>query len=43
MLPAAALGYRTVFIDRHSEPLTTTPTRVLRDLADLPRTIADLE
>jgi 2-haloacid dehalogenase len=43
MVPAAALGFRTVFIDRHAEPLTTTPTRVLRDLVPLPRTIADLE
>ena len=43
MRPAAALGFRTVFIDRHGEPLTTVPTRVLRDLTDLPRTIADLE
>ena len=43
MRPAAALGYRTVFIDRHGETLTTTPTRVLRDLAALPLTIADLE
>jgi 2-haloacid dehalogenase len=43
MLPAAALGYRTVFIDRHGEPLTTTPTRVLRDLSGLPRSVAELE
>ena len=43
VVPAAALGYRTVFIDRHDEPLTTTPTRVLRDLSELPRTIAELE
>ncbi len=43
MLPAAALGFRTVFIDRHGEPLTTTPTRVLRDLSKLPATIAELE
>ncbi len=43
MEPAAALGYRTVFIDRHAEPLTTMPTRVLRDLAPLPRTITELE
>lgn len=43
MVPAAALGYRTVFIDRHAEPLTTMPTRVLRDLSTLPRAIADLE
>jgi len=43
MVPGAALGYRTVFIDRHGEPLTSTPTRVLRDLAPLARTIAELE
>jgi 2-haloalkanoic acid dehalogenase type II len=43
MVPAAALGYRTVFIDRHGEPLMSSPTRVLRELAQLPRTIADLE
>ena len=43
MVPAAALGYRTVFIDRHGEPLLSTPTRVLRDLAPLARTIAELE
>jgi 2-haloacid dehalogenase len=43
MVPAAALGYRTVFIDRHGEPLTSSPTRVLRDLSPLPDTIADLE
>ncbi|HEV2009436.1 MAG TPA: HAD family hydrolase [Candidatus Limnocylindria bacterium] len=43
MLPAAALGYRTVFIDRHGEGLTTTPDRILRDLSGLPETIAALE
>ena len=43
MVPGAALGYRTIFIDRHGEPLTSSPTRVLRDLAALPTTIADLE
>jgi len=43
MVPAAALGYRTVFIDRHAETLMTAPTRVLRDLSRLPATIADLE
>jgi len=43
MRPAAALGYRTVFIDRHGEALTTTPTRVLRDLSALPITVSDLE
>jgi len=43
MVPAAALGYRTVFIDRHGEPLTSSPTRVLRNLSGLPRAIAELE
>ena len=43
MVPAATLGYRTVFIDRHDETLVSSPTRVLRDLSQLPRTIADLE
>ncbi len=43
MLPAAALGFRTVFIDRHAEPLTTTPTRVLSDLSTLAAAIAELE
>jgi len=32
-----------VFIDRHAEPLVSSPTRVLSDLSGLPRTIADLE
>jgi hypothetical protein len=43
MIPGAALGYRTVFIDRHGEPLISSPTRVLRDLAGLPGAIAELE
>jgi 2-haloacid dehalogenase len=43
MRPAAALGYRTVFIDRHGETLETTPTRVLSDLALLPGVIDELE
>lgn len=43
MAPAAALGFRTVFIDRHAEPLTTTPTRVLRDLSSLAQIIAELD
>jgi len=43
MVPAAALGYRTVFIDRHREPLISTPTRVLRDLGLLAPTVAELE
>lgn len=42
MVPAAALGYRTVFIDRHGEPLVSKPTRVLPDLTGLPGTIAEL-
>src|SRR5205085_6014010 len=33
MRPAAALGFRTVFVDRHGEPLETAPTRVIPDLA----------
>jgi 2-haloalkanoic acid dehalogenase type II len=43
MVPGAALGYRTVFIDRHGEPLVSSPTRVLRDLAGLPGAIDELE
>ena len=43
MVPAAALGYRTVFIDRHGEPLVSAPTRVLRDLSGLPRAISELD
>ena len=43
MVPGAALGFRTVFIDRHGEALTATPTRVLRDLSTLPAAIAELE
>jgi 2-haloacid dehalogenase len=40
--PAAALGFRTVFIDRHGETLDTSPTEVLRDLSTLPDVIAEL-
>ena len=43
MIPAAALGYRTVFIDRHGEALVSSPTRVLRDLGGLPDAVASLE
>jgi len=43
MRPAAALGYRTVFVDRHGEQLETAPTRVTRDLASLPEVIDELE
>ncbi len=42
MRPAAALGVRTVFVDRHGEKLETEPTRVIPDLSSLPRTIAEL-
>jgi len=40
--PAAALGFRTVFIDRHGETLETSPTRVLGDLSTLPAVISEL-
>jgi 2-haloacid dehalogenase len=43
MRPAAALGYRTVFVDRHGEKLETAPTRVIGDLAALPAVIDELE
>jgi 2-haloalkanoic acid dehalogenase type II len=43
MVPGAALGYRTIFIDRHGEPVTSSPTRVLRTLSGLPSAIAELE
>ena len=43
MRPAAALGYRTVFVDRHGEKLETAPTRVIADLASLPGVIDALE
>jgi 2-haloacid dehalogenase len=44
MVPAAALGYRTVFINRHGEPVCgAAPARVLPDLAALPETVASLD
>jgi 2-haloacid dehalogenase len=43
MRPAASLGYRTVFIDRHGETLETAPTRVIPDLSSLPDVIDALE
>jgi 2-haloacid dehalogenase len=43
MRPAAELGYRTVFVDRHGEKLETAPTRVIPDLATLPDVINALE
>ena len=42
MRPAAALGFRTVFVDRHREPLETSPTRVVPDLSPLPHVIDEL-
>jgi len=42
MRPASALGFRTVFIDRHVETLHMSPTRVLRDLSTLPDVISEL-
>ena len=42
MRPAAGLGFRTVFVDRHGEPLESSPTRVIRDLASLPSLIDEL-
>lgn len=43
MAPAAAFGYRTVFINRHGEPVTgASPTRVLPDLRSLPGTVEQL-
>jgi 2-haloacid dehalogenase len=43
MRPAASLGYRTVFVDRHGEKLETSPTRVIGDLSSLPSVIDALE
>jgi 2-haloacid dehalogenase len=40
--PATALGFRTVFVDRHREPLETSPTRVIFDLSPLPSVIDEL-
>ncbi|HET8567518.1 MAG TPA: HAD family hydrolase [Candidatus Limnocylindria bacterium] len=40
--PAGALGFRTVFVDRHGERLMTEPTRVIRDLSTLPDVVAEL-
>jgi 2-haloacid dehalogenase len=42
MRPAAALGFRTVFIDRHGETLETSPTAVLRDLSTLPDVMSEI-
>jgi 2-haloacid dehalogenase len=42
MRPAAALGFRTVFVDRHGEALETSPMRVINDLHTLPDVIDEL-
>ena len=43
MAPASALGYRTIFVNRHGEPLDSVrPSRVLSDLAALPDVIDEL-
>jgi 2-haloalkanoic acid dehalogenase type II len=43
VIPAAALGYRTVFINRRGDPFSgAAPTRVLADLRRLPETVDDL-
>jgi 2-haloalkanoic acid dehalogenase type II len=42
MRPAASLGYRTVFVDRHGEKLETSPTRVIVDLASLSDVVDEL-
>ena len=43
VVPAAALGYRTVYINRHRGPVRdAAPARVLTDLARLPETIDEL-
>jgi len=40
MVPAAALGYRTIFINRHRDPVAgTASTQVLTDLTLLPDTV----
>ncbi len=43
IVPATALGYRTVFVNRHHAPITGgPPTRVLADLRTLPQVIDEL-
>jgi 2-haloacid dehalogenase len=44
ILPAAALGYRTIYVNRHDAPLTAAaaPARVLGDLTRLPETVQEL-
>jgi 2-haloacid dehalogenase len=43
MIPAAARGYRTVFINRHAEPVVgCAPIAALPDLRELPRVVGEL-
>jgi len=43
MVPAGALGYRTVFVNRRGERVEgATPSRVIPDLRSLPEVIAEL-
>ncbi|HLW49260.1 MAG TPA: HAD-IA family hydrolase [bacterium] len=43
MVPAGALGYRTVYVNRHGAPVGgAAPTRVLADLAALPDTVDEM-
>lgn len=42
MAPARALGFRTVFVNRNAEPVTTSPTHVIDDLSPLPALVAGL-
>jgi 2-haloacid dehalogenase len=43
MIPAAARGYRTVFINRHAEPVVgCAPIAALPDLRGLPRVVGEL-
>lgn len=43
IIPATRLGYRTVFVNRHNEPLIgVAPTRVLHDLSGLPQVVNEL-
>jgi len=42
IMPASALGYRTIYINRHGAPVVgSAPTRVLGDLTRLPETVEE--
>jgi 2-haloalkanoic acid dehalogenase type II len=44
MAPAGRRGYRTVFVNRGSEPVVgAAPTRVIPDLAPLPQAVGEIE